>query len=630
MIEVRHLYKAFNSQILFHDFSYTFSDIGLYLIYGYSGCGKTTFMNMLLGLESIDQGEVILNGIPISQYTNHEILEHISYLTQDTYLLPYLTIDEHFKMYPNKYSLCVQLLEEFDLSYVLHSYPDQLSGGEKQRVCVLKAMAMGKRILFLDEPTASLDTENKKHIFTFLKKVSKDMLIICISHDKDAFTYCDYALDFQNKDCIIQPAILHKNVESSALELANVSLSIKKKFQREKKKTPQIILAGLFCITLLLVSFCIQPEKKLVNALGSMYHLNYLNIEIDIHQIKDLKNMIESDPLVKEMVYEYRFGRDYRSVEERENSRMDKNKLMATSVFHTLPSSSTLFYPSNALLAGNYPEKKNEILLGHAYASKLAVQPEYLVGKEIELNTGKGMQTFIVTGVLSPLSSESLQYLKVAGIGASEDAVGYFTSVYTKTYEEDDELSFYEKQDGGFRYQIYFDNFTDLNTFENQYKDIEGIKIYPIENYLHDELMVIYQFSSIAIPIAIASIIITLLFYVQSLYNDLDIRKREYALYMYYGYNIKNILKSYWEQLVFQQIRLLSISSVVSLCFMYVLNTANTYFNFYPYTIFSFHWGLGLILLISLLLFSISSRIMLLSFRHIRWFDLLKERRDLL
>ena len=630
MIEVRHLYKAFHSQILFHDFSYTFSDIGLYLIYGYSGCGKTTFMNMMLGLESIDQGEVIINGIPISQYSNHEILGQISYLTQDTYLLPYLTIDEHFKMYPNKYSLCVQLLEEFNLSYVLHSYPDQLSGGEKQRICVLKAMAMGKQILFLDEPTASLDTENKKYIFSFLKKVSKDMLIICISHDKDALTYCDYTLDFQNKDCIIQPAVLHKNVENSALELADVSLSIKKKFQREKKKTPQIILAGLLCITLLLVSFCIQPEKKMVNALGTMYHLNYLNIGIDIHQIKNLKNKIENDPLVKEMVYEYSFGGEYKNLEESENSRMAENKLVSTSVFHTVPSSSTLFYPSNALFAGNYPEKEDEILLGHAYASELAVQPEYLVGKEIELNTGRGTQTFTVAGVLSPLSSDSLQYLKAADIGASADAVGYFTSSYTKTYEEDDELSFYEKQDGVYRYQIYFDNFSDLNTFEEQYKDIEGIEIHPIEDYLYNELMVIYQFSSIAIPIAIVSIIITLLFYVQSLYNDLDIRKREFALYIYYGYNIKNILQGYWKQLIFQQIRLLAISTAVSLCFMYVLNTANTYFNFYPYTIFSFHWGLGLILLISLLLFSISSRIMLLSFCHIRWFDLLKERRDLL
>ena len=77
------------------------------------------------------------------------------------------------------------------LEKIAGQFPSSLSGGERQRLAVARSLLCGKRVLFLDEPTAALDEENKKAVFALLERLGKDMLIICSTHDEEAMDYAD-------------------------------------------------------------------------------------------------------------------------------------------------------------------------------------------------------------------------------------------------------------------------------------------------------------------------------------------------------------------------------------------------------------------------------------------------------
>lgn len=630
MIEIKHLSKGYGNQILFENFSYTFSNTGFYLIYGYSGCGKTTFLNMLLRLEAFDGGMIYINGKRLLDYSGEELYEMVAYMAQDSYLIPYLTIDEHFQIYPEIYHQCIEMMHMFQLEHVLHAYPSELSGGEKQRICLLKALAMDKKIIMLDEPTASLDEENKNMVFSLLKEIGKQALIICISHDKDAFKYCDYALDFQNKDQIhtIIDSIQPQQLSQKKLSLQNLYQVLKKKRRRNKKKSLQYILGGIIITFMMLVSFCINPKEKIVNGLKTMYHLNYAVVDVRLNDADKILSMWQQDEAVKDVVYDYRMGGEYRSLEEMQNSTMDNNKLSSTTIFYTLADKENT-YLSQCEYMGEYPYKEYEIMLGYQYASKIAINPEDIIGKTIELRTGKGKEEFKVTGVFLPFTDDMIQYMKVSGRD-DWDNIGYFTKAYTKQYEQDDRLSFYEKMDQVSRYIVYFSSVNDLQKFEETYNRIEGVKVYASEDFLIEELRGIEKFSFVAIPIAFFSIIVTMLFFIQGLYSKFCMNQKEFAIYAYFGYTKKQIRYAFMKYLLYEQMMIIGYCGFFSFLSMFFINIVNYYTRIYPYIIFSFHYLLLGMLLCYIVVFVFSSWCMLYKFSNMSWFELLKERRDLL
>lgn len=630
MIEVKNISKRYEKQVLFHNFSYTFKNQGFYLIFGYSGCGKTTFVNMLMNIVKADDGEIDINGINIKEYKEDELHHMIAYMTQDAYLLPYLTVEEHFQMYPDIYEQCIAYTKVFHLEHVLHAYPSQLSGGERQRVCLLKALAMKKQIIILDEPSASLDEENKKLVFSLLKEISKDVLVICISHDKDALSYCDIALDFQHKNQIQQPSIdiSYQSKQVVVQPLQDMYQCVKKKRKKEKKRSIRYILGGIMMISMIFVSFCIEPDKKIVNSLGTNYHLNYVSVDVKLQNINDIQKKWEQDSLVKDVVYDYRFGGEYRDREELQHTRMEGNKLASTFIFYTLANKENT-YLSKCEYIGEYPQKEYEIMLGYAYASAIAIKPEDIIGKTISLKTGKGNQKFTVTGVFLPFTEEMMQYMKAGGDNYW-DEIGYFTSAYTKTYETDEQLSLYEIEDQTSRYQVYFSNFEDLKSFEQKYENMEGVSVHPIEDYLTNELRDIEQLSLMFIPVSCGAIIIAVMFYIQGLYSQYRLNQKEFALYAYFGYKKKQIKKAFMKNLIVEQLQVMSISIMSAFLFMLCVNIINNYLHFYPYTVFSFHYILFVMMISYFILFIVCSWFMLTSFSSISWYGLLKERRDLL
>ena len=172
---------------------FTFETGKFYAIIGKSGCGKTTFLSMLAGLDLPTEGEIIYDGKSTAQRNRDEYrLRAISLICQSYNLFPLLTVEENV-MYPmrlrkaaNVQQTAAQKLADvgLDESY-FKRLPAMLSGGEQQRVAIARALASDAKIILADEPTGNLDTENSEIVFSLLQRLAHDegYCVIVVTHD---------------------------------------------------------------------------------------------------------------------------------------------------------------------------------------------------------------------------------------------------------------------------------------------------------------------------------------------------------------------------------------------------------------------------------------------------------------
>ena len=143
---------------------------------------------MLCTLREPTSGVVKLNDEVISSRKNAEGIryEKFGFIFQQAFLLPYLTAKENICMARKDKKLSDMAdvwLEKFKMSNLSKKYPHQMSGGEKQRVAIIRALIKKPSVIFADEPTASLDRENAKLVFDILKKEATDSVLIVATHD---------------------------------------------------------------------------------------------------------------------------------------------------------------------------------------------------------------------------------------------------------------------------------------------------------------------------------------------------------------------------------------------------------------------------------------------------------------
>ncbi len=164
------------------------------LIRGQSGIGKTTFLNIISGIDLPDKGSVIIDSKDITKMSENERakfrLRKIGLIFQSMNLIEDLTVIENIalplKLAGKKWKKRVnELLQYLNIENVKHSFTTELSGGEMQRVAIARAIANEPEILIADEPTSNLDDENTENIVNLLRKINKEMnmSIIIATHD---------------------------------------------------------------------------------------------------------------------------------------------------------------------------------------------------------------------------------------------------------------------------------------------------------------------------------------------------------------------------------------------------------------------------------------------------------------
>lgn len=193
MILAKDIKKKFAGQDVLRGINLSVDENDFVVILGASGSGKSTLLNILSGLEKSDSGEVLYNGENISNYTETQLTEfrrkNIGFVFQQYYLLNNLTVFQNVKVGANlaNNSDCSEILKELGLEDKVEKYPNELSGGEQQRVSIARALAKKPKVLFLDEPTGALDEETGRGILEYIFKLRNEskFTMIMVTHNEN-------------------------------------------------------------------------------------------------------------------------------------------------------------------------------------------------------------------------------------------------------------------------------------------------------------------------------------------------------------------------------------------------------------------------------------------------------------
>lgn len=177
------------------------------VVVGPSGAGKTTVLNILGGMDTATSGEVWVDGIEITGYTNRQLTTYrrddIGFVSQFYNLIPNLTAKENVEL---ALQICKdpldakKVLEEVGLGERLDNFPAQLSGGEQQRVSIARALAKNPKLLLCDEPTGALDYNTGKSILKLLQDTCrrKGMTVVLITHNSAIAPMADKVIKVKN------------------------------------------------------------------------------------------------------------------------------------------------------------------------------------------------------------------------------------------------------------------------------------------------------------------------------------------------------------------------------------------------------------------------------------------------
>ncbi|MCE5002739.1 ABC transporter ATP-binding protein [Staphylococcus pseudoxylosus] len=187
------------------------SDREFVILNGASGSGKTTLLTILGGLLSQNSGDILYNDAPLydSDKKASELrLNEIGFIFQSSHLVPYLKVKAQLTTIGREAGMSKKdanqraeaLLKQIGLSHRLNVFPHMLSGGEKQRVAIMRALMNNPKIILADEPTASLDAERATEVIEMIKNQiqSKKMIGIMITHDKRLFEYADRVIELDD------------------------------------------------------------------------------------------------------------------------------------------------------------------------------------------------------------------------------------------------------------------------------------------------------------------------------------------------------------------------------------------------------------------------------------------------
>ena len=678
MLELHGIEKSFEDQMEFQKISVSLPDAGIVLLFGESGSGKTTFLNILAGQMSFDEGYVIWREVKYEQALPDSLGGEAEYITQDPFFVDFLNVEDNLNLLgrSDKQSAATlsqnqELMKRLGLGGKEEAYPGTLSGGEKQRLSFVRALIKGRRILLLDEPTAALDVVNKTRLFELIKELSKDMLVVMASHDPAAKKYADGILLFNKEKGTVLPDPLTdsffqtghevrkkeetletglpdsetENSSSNSPKEHSLSYYLRKWFHSSsREKSSRVRFVVFLVIALLLCSLADTPAHKNAATMANLYKLNCLKLTVQGNH--EIEEVLPEDPAIKEVVIHYN------------GSCPDGAVPSGTGMFilpdyesnlYVLPDDENLFSLKDKILYGTYFTGPNQILLMKEMAAALSPRdPAKIVGKTISKKLyGLGQVNFTIAGVLDELNDAERIYLNNNGAqtgfadfkSVDIDKQTYFVSAATIIPLIQDP-AFYSGSGGRQRvWYLYFDSYKFMSRFYETYKedlnrsldddggrvmlDLQGI---PLEYSMSWPLI-----SVILLPLSALMILLTVLFFVGMKRTELAYNNRFIAVFEYAGYEKKAVIRRLILLSLCELLGQIGLAACLAFLLTLVGNAINYHYFFLPLQLFTYNlWILGGFFL-SVMLFA--WLYLHVSFRKIEtksWYELLRQTRDLL
>ena len=242
MLEIKNINKSYKvgdyKQKVLKDVSIKFRENEFVSILGQSGSGKTTLLNLIGGLDRYDTGDIIINGKSTKHFKDKDWDAYrnnsIGFIFQSYNLINHISILDNVEMGMTlsgvsrklRRERAIEVLKKVGLGDHINKKPNQLSGGQMQRVAIARALANNPDIILADEPTGALDSKTSKSIMNLIKEISKDKLVIMVTHNEEiADEYSSRIIKLSDGVIIEDSNPVEENDKESTYKLKKTSMS---------------------------------------------------------------------------------------------------------------------------------------------------------------------------------------------------------------------------------------------------------------------------------------------------------------------------------------------------------------------------------------------------------------------
>lgn len=309
MITINNLLKKYeNGNVAINDVSLKIADVGLVALVGASGAGKTTLLNLLAMNDKPTGGHIDCDGIEYNEANRKVLSQQFAYIYQDYKLIENISAYNNLKIAmelsgrAESREEIIKVLQRVGIEEYADELVMNLSGGQKQRVAIARALIRNPKVLFADEPTGNLDSENTNNIFALLKELSEKMLVVLVTHDTDTIKlYADRIIKLQDgkviSDNVETVRTVTEKSQSHEVSLRQVSSSKKPKLSvgsvgvlakslNNAKKGRRIVFSIVIVIMISLLIFLatwslLTYNKSVVGTLNSAANVKGVIINLD-------------------------------------------------------------------------------------------------------------------------------------------------------------------------------------------------------------------------------------------------------------------------------------------------------------------------------------------------------------
>lgn len=381
-------------------------------VLGESGCGKSTFMNILGGLDQDYTGSIVLDGEFLKDYSEKKLDDYrksrVGLIFQNYNLISHMSVHENIEVAMTMSNIdraerkarTQEILAQVGLSEYADKLPNQLSGGQRQRVAIARALANTPEILLADEPTGALDKDSAEQVIQILKKIAESgKLVIVVTHSQKVSSACSRILTIDDgviKSDDKQYAVSTKTTKAQTAKIQNIGLKelFKLAYSNilQTKKRSLLVSVGMSIgIAAVILVFCLSNgitgyvDKQLASSMNALQMQVVSEASISSSRIEDIEEL-EGVDYVAEGTYVrmssfYDYGGDEGTI------------MLLSSAYDAL---------DRDLTAGEICED-GEILISEAFAKNLynnsTDEAQELVGTQIDITFGGHTTAFIISGV---------------------------------------------------------------------------------------------------------------------------------------------------------------------------------------------------------------------------------------